>query len=64
MVMCGAPYSSSHSGLSGAPLQSAAILPVSEARTHSLTIRPFGKAQPVQDANRVRRHIDAAADLV
>ena len=46
------------------PLQSAAILPVSEARTHSLTIRPFGKAQPVQDANRVRRHIDAAADLV
>jgi hypothetical protein len=49
------------------PLQSAAVLPaalVSEARTHSLAIQPFGKAQPVQDANRVRRHIDAAADLV
>ena len=49
------------------PLQGAAVLPaalVGEARTHALAIQPFGKAQPVQDADRVRRHVDAAADLV
>ena len=37
---------------------------MSEPRTHSFAIQPLGKAQPVQDADRVRRHVDAAADLV
>jgi len=49
------------------PLQSAAVLPaalVGEARMDPLAIQPLGKTQPVQDADRVRRHIDAAADLV
>src|SRR5271155_5022165 len=67
MVMCGAPYSSSHKRIEQRPLQSAAVLPaalVSEPRTHSLAIQPFGEAQPGQDADRVRRHVDAAADLV
>jgi hypothetical protein len=44
------------------PLQGATVLPaalVGEARAHSLAIEPFGEAQPVQDADRVRRHVDA-----
>ena len=67
MVMCGAPFSPLAQRVERPPLQSAPVLPttlVSEPRTHALAIQPFGEAQPAQDADRVRRHIDAAADLV
>ena len=48
------------------PLQGAAVLPaalVRADRPHALAVEPGAEAEPVQDPHRVRRHVDAAADL-
>ena len=47
--------------LQGAPVLPAPLMRAD--RAHPLAVEPFGEAEPLQDAHRVRAHIDAAADL-
>jgi hypothetical protein len=50
----------------GGPLEGAAVLPaplVGAGRAHGLAVEPLPEAEPVEDARRVRAHVDAAADL-
>ena len=50
----------------GRPLERAAVLPaalVGAGRPHGLAVEGLAEAQPVEDAGRVRPHVDAAADL-
>ncbi|HEX4366621.1 MAG TPA: hypothetical protein VH023_07315 [Rhodopila sp.] len=47
--------------LQGAPVLPAALMRAQ--RAHAVAVEPGAEAQAAQDANRIRTHVDAAADL-
>ena len=47
--------------LQGSPVLPAAL--VAADRAHALAVEPLAEAEPVEDAGRIRSHVDAAADF-